>query len=70
MGIGAGLASMISTMVIVGLLVMAGLFIYRMRRRKSEDNASSMNPRPAFASAQGMQTVPTKIANRKLPATY
>jgi predicted lipid-binding transport protein (Tim44 family) len=55
MGIGGGLASMISTMLMVGLLVMAGLFIYRMWRRKSEGSASGMNPRPAFAGAQGMQ---------------
>ena len=42
MGIGGALASMISTMLMVGLLVMAGLFIYRMVRSKSQggqDNA-------------------------------
>jgi len=54
-GIGSGLASMITTMLMVGLLVMAGLFIYRMLRRKSADNGSEVNPRPAFASAEGMQ---------------
>lgn len=48
MGIGGGLASMISTMLMVGLLVMAGLFIYRMLKRKSEGSAA---PRPAFATA-------------------
>ena len=47
MGIGGGLASMISTMLMVGLLVMAGLFIYRMFKRKSDGD----NVRPAFASA-------------------
>ena len=47
MGIGGGLASMISTMLMVGLLVMAGLFIYRMLKRKSEGG----NVRPAFATA-------------------
>jgi predicted lipid-binding transport protein (Tim44 family) len=47
MGIGGGLASMISTMLMVGLLVMAGLFIYRMLKRKSDGG----DVRPAFASA-------------------
>ena len=47
MGMGAGLASMISTMLMVGLLVAAGVFIFRMVRRKSEGD----NARPAFASA-------------------
>jgi predicted lipid-binding transport protein (Tim44 family) len=47
MGIGGGLASMISTMLMVGLLVMAGLFIYRMLKRKSDGG----NVRPAFAGA-------------------
>ena len=47
MGIGSGLASMISTMLMVGLLVMAGLFIYRMLKRKSEGG----NVRPALATA-------------------
>lgn len=47
MGIGGGLASMISTMLMVGLLAMAGLFIYRMLKRKSD----SADARPAFAAA-------------------
>jgi predicted lipid-binding transport protein (Tim44 family) len=47
MGIGSGLASMISTMLMVGLLVMAGLFIYRMMKRKSDGG----DVRPAFATA-------------------
>ena len=47
MGIGGGLASMISTMLMVGLLVMAGLFIYRMLKRKSDGG----DVRPAFAAA-------------------
>ena len=47
MGMGAGLASMISTMLMVGLLVTAGVFIFRMVRRKSEGG----DARPAFASA-------------------
>ena len=55
MGIGGALASMISTMLMVGLLVAAGLFIYRMWKRKSEGSGSGMGPRPAFAGAEGMQ---------------
>ena len=47
MGIGGALASMISTMLMVGLLVMAGLFIYRMMKRKSDGG----DVRPAFATA-------------------
>ena len=47
MGIGGALASMISTILMVGLLVVAGLFIYRMLKRKSEGG----NARPAFAGA-------------------
>lgn len=54
LGIGGALASMISTMLMVGLLVMAGLFIYRMLRRKSEGNAD-MSPRPAYAGAEPMR---------------
>jgi predicted lipid-binding transport protein (Tim44 family) len=52
MGIGGGLASMISTMLMVGLLVMAGLFIYRMLKRKSDGG----DVRPAFATATATPT--------------
>lgn len=55
MGIGGGLASMISTMLMVGLLVMAGLFIYRMVRSKSQGGQNNAGLRPAYAGAQGMQ---------------
>ncbi|SMP77932.1 Tim44 domain-containing protein [Noviherbaspirillum suwonense] len=47
MGIGGALASMISTMLMVGLLVVAGLFIYRMLKRKSDGGSV----RPAYATA-------------------
>jgi predicted lipid-binding transport protein (Tim44 family) len=47
MGMGGALASMISTMLMVGLLVMAGLFIYRMLKRKSDGG----DARPAFSGA-------------------
>lgn len=52
MGIGGALASMISTILMVGLLVVAGLFIYRMLKRKSEGG----NARPAFAGAAASAT--------------
>ena len=52
MGIGGALASMISTMLMVGLLVMAGLFIYRMMKRKSDGG----DVRPAFATAAATPT--------------
>ncbi|WP_194715142.1 Tim44 domain-containing protein [Noviherbaspirillum soli] len=55
MGIGGALASMISTILMVGLLVMAGLFIYRMVRSKSQGGQDSAGLRPAYAGAQGMQ---------------
>jgi len=47
LGIGGALASMISTMLMIGLLALAAMFIYRMLRRKSGAN----EPTPAFAGA-------------------
>ena len=55
LGIGGALASMISTILMVGLLVMAGLFIYRMVRSKSQGGQGSAGLRPAYAGAQGTQ---------------
>lgn len=55
LGIGGALASMISTILMVGLLVMAGLFIYRMVRSKSQGSQGNAGLRPAYAGAQGMQ---------------
>jgi len=63
MGIGGGLASMISTMLMVGLLVMAGLFIYRMLKRKSDGG----DARPAFAVATPVPFTP-EIGSRIEPA--
>jgi predicted lipid-binding transport protein (Tim44 family) len=51
LGIGGALASMISTILMVGLLAFAAMFIYRMLRRKPDDGA----PRPAFAGAAASQ---------------
>lgn len=47
-GLGGAMASMISTILMVALLGFAAMFIYRMFRRKSADNAA----RPAYAGAQ------------------
>jgi predicted lipid-binding transport protein (Tim44 family) len=63
MGIGGALANMLSTMLMVGLLVMAGLFIYRMFKRKS--NGGDM--RPAFASASPASFTP-EIGSHVEPA--
>jgi predicted lipid-binding transport protein (Tim44 family) len=45
LGMGGALASMISTMLMIGLLALAAMFIYRMLRRKS----GASEPTPAFA---------------------
>jgi predicted lipid-binding transport protein (Tim44 family) len=55
LGIGGALASMISTILMVGLLAFAAMFIYRMLRRKPDDGA----PRPAFAGAAASQASST-----------
>lgn len=73
LGIGGALASMLSTILMVGLLAMAGLFIYRMLRRKSGGNAAHANDglRPAYAasaaSAAGSYT--PEIGSRLDPAS-
>jgi len=52
MGLGGAMASMISTMLMVGLLALAGLFIYRMLKRKSDGGGM----RPAYAGAAPSST--------------
>lgn len=49
LGIGGALASMISSALMIGLLVMAGLFIYRMLMRRKQGNAQS-GYTPAYAA--------------------
>ncbi len=51
LGIGGALASVISTVLMIALLALAAMFIYRMFRRKSEDQGA----RPAFAGYAGGQ---------------
>jgi predicted lipid-binding transport protein (Tim44 family) len=60
LGIGGALASMISTMLMLGLLVLAGLFIYRMFKRKPD----GAQPTPSFAGAAGWKQEPTSGAAR------
>lgn len=55
MGIGAGLASVISSILMIALLAMAGLFIWRMIRRKdtpANPSSFSRNPVPAGATPE------------------
>ncbi|PUA17411.1 Tim44 domain-containing protein [Glaciimonas sp. PCH181] len=55
MGLGGAMASMISTMLMVGLLAVAGLFIYRMFRKKMDSNNNGM--KPAFSAAGSSNNV-------------
>jgi predicted lipid-binding transport protein (Tim44 family) len=64
MGLGGAMASMISTMLMVGLLAAAGFFIYRMFKRKSEQGGTQ----PAFAGAAKTGLTPD-IGSRIDPAT-
>lgn len=62
-GMGGALASMISTILMVGLLAFAALFLYRMLTRK----AGGQQPRPAFAGIAEKSLKPEIGAN--LPAS-
>ncbi len=50
-GLGGALASMISTMLMVGLLAAAAFFIYRMLMRKRDGASAKSGLRPAYAGA-------------------
>ena len=54
MGLGGAMASMISTILMVGLLAVAGMFIYRMMRRKMDSNNGM---KPAFSGSGPMNNV-------------
>lgn len=57
LGIGGALASMISTLLMVGLLAAAAFFIYRMLTRKRGDAAQAKSGlQPAFAGTSGATT--------------
>ncbi|MGS0741143.1 Tim44 domain-containing protein [Glaciimonas sp. GG7] len=72
MGLGGAMASMISTMLMVGLLAAAGMFLYRMYRRKM-DNNNNGGLKSVFAgsglsgNAQNASFTP-EIASRIEPA--
>lgn len=55
-GLGGALASMISTMLMVGLLAAAAFFIYRMLTRKRDGAQAKSGLQPAYAGAMGGAT--------------
>jgi predicted lipid-binding transport protein (Tim44 family) len=61
LGIGGALASIISTILMVALLALAGMFIYRMIKRRS-GNQEAM--RPAYASANASTFTAPTIGSR------
>lgn len=58
-GMGGELASMLSTMLMVGLLAFAAMFLYRMFTRKT----ANQNPQPAFAGVSEKNITPEIGAN-------
>ncbi|MQR01932.1 Tim44 domain-containing protein [Glaciimonas soli] len=52
MGLGGAMASMISTMLMVGLFAFAAMFLYRLYRKKMDNNNGGM--KPAFGAAGAM----------------
>jgi predicted lipid-binding transport protein (Tim44 family) len=63
-GMGGAMASMISTILMVALLAFAAMFIYRMFRRKSDDNSV----KPAFAGSYGGSANTPEIGSRIDPS--
>lgn len=55
-GLGGAMASMISTMLMVGLLAAAAFFIYRMLTRKRDGMQAKSGMQPAFAGGSGVAT--------------
>jgi predicted lipid-binding transport protein (Tim44 family) len=51
LGLGGAFAEMLGSMLLIGLLVMAGLFVWRMLRRSSESPTPARPMEPAFATA-------------------
>ncbi|QRX84638.1 Tim44 domain-containing protein [Glaciimonas sp. PAMC28666] len=69
MGLGGAMASMISTILMVGLLGVAGMFIYRMVRRKMDSNNGM---KPSFAGSGPLNNIRNEnftpeIASRVAP---
>lgn len=69
LGIGGALASIISTVLMVGLLALAAMFIYRMFRRKGPESGA----RPAYAGGYSLDnasaTATPEIGSRLEPGT-
>lgn len=67
-GLGGAMASMISTMLMVGLLAAAGYFIYRMLTRKRDGAQAKSGFQPAYAGASAGSGVATpEIGSRIEP---
>jgi predicted lipid-binding transport protein (Tim44 family) len=71
LGIGGALASMISTILMVALLAIAGLFIYRMIRSKSASNGAMAKGglQPAFAGGASTPEIGSRIEQAQ-PAAF
>lgn len=68
-GLGGAMASMISTMLMVGLLAAAAFFIYRMLMRKRDGNATAKSGlEPAFAGGSSSAFRTPEIGSRIEPA--
>ncbi|HJV87507.1 MAG TPA: Tim44-like domain-containing protein [Noviherbaspirillum sp.] len=66
-GLGGALASMISTMLMIGLLAAVGFFIYRMVTRKNGSAQAKSGMQPAYAGASRAFSTP-EIGSRVEPA--
>ncbi len=63
-GLSGAMAGMISTILMVALLAFAAMFIYRMFRRKNDDNST----KPAFAGGYGGSSNTPEIGSRIDPS--
>lgn len=68
-GLGGAMASMISTMLMVGLLAAAAFFIYRMLTRKKEGTQAKSAFQPAYAGAMGGNGVATPEIGSRIEPT-
>lgn len=68
-GLGGAMASMISTMLMVGLLAAAAFFIYRMLTRKKEGAQAKSAFQPAYAGAMGGNGVATPEIGSRIEPT-
>jgi predicted lipid-binding transport protein (Tim44 family) len=61
-GLGGAMAGMISTILMIGLLALAAMFIYRMLRNKRGNDANGM--RPAYAGGTSERNATPEIGSR------